>query len=302
MSGKLKPNSVSLSRKKKLASKTATASGSVMRKKNANSSSKNSSQGKKGGEKENVGADVDDEIDISNLDGASTTPITGSPYNSLGGMGMGGFGMGMMGGMNPMMMGMYGGGMGMYGMGNQWVMSLNQFLFGIQSVVFSLGQAMQIVGMNAQQLKHMYESVKGMVENAICKLNNMSLIEETFGVNGDEARRWMLGNEEDEHQRPLTQHEIIRRRRIAAIRWSMTLGVSYLLYKSIRKLIRALLYGRSGCHRRNLPAHQQYQNFNGGGYGINRFSGYGNGYGSGFGRHGFSQHHSQYGGAHSGYY
>ncbi|EJK49728.1 hypothetical protein THAOC_31366 [Thalassiosira oceanica] len=276
MSGKLKPNSVSLSRKKKLASKTATASGSVMRKKNANSSSKNSSQGKKGGEKENVGADVDDEIDISNLDGASTTPITGSPYNSLGGMGMGGFGMGMMGGMNPMMMGMYGG---------AWEC-----------------QAMQIVGMNAQQLKHMYESVKGMVENAICKLNNMSLMEETFGVNGDEARRWMLGNEEDEHQRPLTQHEIIRRRRIAAIRWSMTLGVSYLLYKSIRKLIRALLYGRSGCHRRNLPAHQQYQNFNGGGYGINRFSGYGNGYGSGFGRHGFSQHHSQYGGAHSGYY
>ena len=299
MSGKLKPNTVSLSRRSKSA-KTATASGSVMRKKNAKPSTKNSSKGKKGGEKENGGADVDDEIDTSNLEGASTTPITGSSYNSLGGMGMGGLGMGMMG-MNPMMMGMYGGGMGMYGMGNQWVMSLNQFLFGIQSVVFSLGQAMQIVGMNAQQLKHMYESVKGMVESAICKLNNMSVIEETFGVNGDEARRWMLGNEEDEHQRPLTQNQIIRRRRLAAIRWSMTLGISYLLYKSIRKLIRAILYGRSGGHQRNLPAHQQYQDYNGGGYGygMNRYSGYGSG--SGYGRHGFSQH-SQYGGAYGGYY
>ena len=299
MSGKLKPNSVSLSRRGRSAKTATTAPGSVVRNKNAKSSVKNSIKDKQGGDGE--AALVEDEIDTSNLDGASTTPITGSSYNSLGGMGMGGMGMGMgmMGGMNPMMMGMYGGGMGMYGMGNQWVMSLNQFLFGIQSVVFSLGQAMQIVGMNAQQIKHMYESVKGMVDNAICKLHNMS-IEETLGVNGDEARRWMLGNEENEHQRPLTQNEIIRRRRLAAIRWSMTLGISYLLYKSIRKLIRALMGGRNGGHRRNLPAHQ-YQNFDGGGYGMNRHSGYGNSYGSGFGRQGFSQH-SQYGGAHGGYY
>ena len=93
-----------------------------------------------------------------------------TPYSGgYGGMGMGGmYGMGM-GGMG--FGGMYGMGMGGMGMGSQWLMSFNQLLFGIQSVVFSLGQAVQIVGMNAQQIRHVYESVRGMVENALVKVD-----------------------------------------------------------------------------------------------------------------------------------
>merc|ERR1719203_1861825 len=96
--------------------------------------------------------------------------------------------------------GMYGG-MGNYGaMGMPWIMSLNQFLFGIQSVVFSLGQAVQIVGMNAQQIRHVYESVKGMVENAVGQVHKWgslpAALEGGIGAKGDGARRWMMGDDD----------------------------------------------------------------------------------------------------------
>ena len=154
------------------------------------------------------------------------------------------------------------GGMGMGGgmMGSQYLMSLNQFLFGIQSVVFSLGQAVQIVGMNAQQIKGLYESVKGMVENAlgqVNKLGSMSVEEvmgTSLGVKGEGAKRWMLGEDEAEgdcstaegEENILTQSEIIRRRRLAAFRWTVTLATSYCLYRGVRRLIRALIYGGGG--------------------------------------------------------
>ena len=67
---------------------------------------------------------------------------------------------------------MYGGGTYGGGMGSQWLMSLNSTLFGIQSVVFSLGQAVQIVGMNAQQIRHVYDGIRGMLESALGHVND----------------------------------------------------------------------------------------------------------------------------------
>ena len=293
---------------------------------------------------------VDDEIHTEESAATASQDTTNnSNTGSLGGTGMMGMGMGYsgmgmmspysMGMMSPYSMGMMGmGGMGM--MGSQWLFSLNQFLFGIQSVVFSLGQAVQIVGMNAQQMKQMYESVKGMVENAIGQVNQwgqMDKWEEITGLKGEEARRWMMGGDYDEDEiggtkynnselqhgvenrrerKILTQNEIIRRRRVAAFRWTVTLTISYFLYKGVRRLIRMLLFGSRGNGRRQLASsdmQQQYrmggmtnQYYGGGmgmggqgGYGMSRYSSYG---GGGYGRRNYNAGYDAYGGGGGDYY
>ncbi|KAL7519338.1 hypothetical protein ACHAWX_004105 [Stephanocyclus meneghinianus] len=283
---------------------------------------------------------VDDEVDTTNaLEQSPTTTsqqdTTYNPYGSaMGSMGLmsGLYGGGMMG----MMPGMYGmGGMGMYGgmmggmMGSQWLFSLNQFLFGIQSVVFSLGQAVQIVGMNAQQIRSVYESIKGMVENAFGQVHEWgklsswdNVAEEVLGSRKDIARRWILGDDEniseindssaDRNQQAYTANEIIRRRRLAALRWSLTLSISYLLYRSLRRLIRTLILGNdSSRYSGDYSPHgyaggrvgNQYSIMSGrtGGYYHDNMNGYGSsglGYG---GRTHYDPYSQSYGGP-SGYY
>ncbi|KAL7470890.1 hypothetical protein ACHAXS_011171 [Conticribra weissflogii] len=219
------------------------------------------------------GVDEEIHLDGSGVDDAhgeatSSSIPTGTSYGGYGSMGYGGgmMGMGMMPGMYGGM-GMYGMGMGMgmYGggmMGSQWLFSLNQFLFGIQSVVFSLGQAVQIVGMNAQQIRHVYDSMKGMVENAVgqvnewCKISSLEDIGELLDSKklGTNGKRWISRGKNEavipegvrlnaEEEEILTQTEIIRRRRLAAFRWTLTLSMSYILYKAIRRLVRALIFG-----------------------------------------------------------
>ena len=257
---------------------------------------------------------VDEEIhtDTTNNTSDDTTQLNNTSY----GMGMGGMnsmmmspysmgmgGMGMMGGMYG---GMYGG-MGM-GMGSQWLTSLNQCLFGFQSLIFSLGQAVQIVGMNAQQLHHVYDSIKGMIENVLGQVNSKlgCSIEELLGVKNSNKQgkngslRGMLGNNENStstedgegEDEIITQNEIIRRRRVAAFRWTISLATSYLLYKGVRKLIRTLIFGGGDSHRHSsIQQQQQYQGSNGyGQYGSGMSSGYSNG------GYGMSRYNSGYGG------
>ena len=252
----------------------------------------------------------DDTIQLNNTSDGSMgmNSMMMSPYS----MGMGG--MGMMGGMYG---GMYGG--GMYGMGSQWLTSLNQCLFGFQSLIFSLGQAVQIVGMNAQQLHHVYDSFKGMIENVVGQVNSKlgCSVEELLGVNknnhrGNGSLRGMLGNNENQNSTTtededeiITQNEIIRRRRVAAFRWTISLATSYLLYKGVRRLIRTLILGGGDSQQRHSPIQQQqqYQGSTGyGQYGSSMSSGYGSGsYGmsrydsGGYGR-GYGQRHYDQGG------
>lgn len=244
--------------------------------------------------------------------------------------------MGMMGGMGMMgmMPGMYGlGGMGMYGgggmMGSQWLMSLNQFLFGVQSVVFSLGQAVQIVGMNAQQIRHVYESVKGMVENALGQVNKLGQASSWEEVAGQVLGSKVMGegngersngstspvddNEREGEEEILTQNEIIRRRRLAAFRWTMSLSMSYVVYKTVRRLVRALLFGGGAnqVDRGNYQMQQHSQGYYGGGGMSNQYGmmggtrgRYHNQYGDGINRYGGNQYdqYSQGYGDTSGYY
>lgn len=256
---------------------------------------------------------------------SSSSSPTSASYGGYGGMGYGGgmMGMGMMPGMYGGM-GMYGMGMGMgmYGggmMGSQWLFSLNQFLFGIQSVVFSLGQAVQIVGMNAQQIRHVYDSMKGMVENAVGQVNEwckISSLEDIGGVLGSkklgiDAKSWISGGDDEgrireqgslktEEGEILTQSEIIRRRRLAAFRWTLTLSISYILYKAIRRLVRALIFGNRSMPSRGgqlqdsmMSSSYQMQQARGyGDYGgMMGIQPYGNGLRYGGGNYGsYSQH------------
>jgi hypothetical protein len=264
--------------------------------------------------------EVDDEVDTSNA--AETSPSTpqNATLNSYGGLGYGGSMMGM--GMMPGMMGMMGGYGGMmgYGMGmmpgSQWIFSLNQFLFSIQSVIFSLGQAVQIVGMNAQQIRHVYDSIKGMVENALGQVNEWGKLsswedvaEEVLGSRKDDAKRWILGDEnshdndetQDEWKEPLSEHEIIRRRRLAAFRWTLTLSLSYIAYRTVRRLIRALFLGsepnRYGRDQYSRALPHQYMHGGRGGYQYGNIFG-SSGYG---GRSYYDSYSPDYGGM-GGYY
>jgi hypothetical protein len=274
----------------------------------------------------------------------------------MGGMGM--YGMG----------GMYGGGMGMgMGMGSAMMgplMSLNQFLFGIQSVVFSLGQAVQIVGMNAQQIRHVYEGMRGMIESVLGHLNDklglavgISSFDDVIecakggGVGGGGpvggAMRWLsvsgvdeehhihddesssrAGGGEDRANHVPTHADIVRRRRLAAFRWTISLTASYFLYRAARRLIRGLIHGSDAGGRigggGNDYMHHHPQSNNGyhgdmgrGGGSNNQYyfgsdgmmrGGYGHGsnrYNSGHGQRGYShdQYYSQgYGDMNGGYY
>ena len=120
----------------------------------------------------------------------------------------------------------------------------------------------------------------------------------------------------DEERKILTHNEIIRRRRLAAFRWTMTLTVSYFLYRGVRRLIRMVLYGSRGNGRRQLASsdmhmQQQYNGMGGmsnqyygggqgsygmggqGGYGMSRYSSYG---GGGYGRRNYNAGYQDMGG------
>lgn len=155
-----------------------------------------------------------------------------SPFygNAFGG-GMYGLGAGMYGGAG----GMYGGMMG--GGGGGPVSSLNQFLFGIQNVIFSLSQAVQIIGMNTEAVKHLLESATVMFDHAVATWRELHALEaEQRQTETPEARK--------------------RRRRLRALRWALLVGVSYAGYQLVRKLVGATANAllRQQPQRRPLPA------------------------------------------------
>ena len=217
----------------------------------------------------------------------------------MGGYGMGGYGMNMMGGMGM-------------GMGGSYLFSLNQLLFSIQSVVFSTSQAIQIVGMNAQQIQNVLASLRGTLEHCVGSIKDYPVEEVVQGVLGSEAKQWFLGDskqggvdddERGEREPLLSEEEIVRRRRLQAFRWTMALTLSYVTYRTIRKLIRMLILGGDSSRGYASHGYGNHGYLNGGGYtgrGYGRRGGYGydNGYyGGGYGGR---SHYDPYGG--SGYY
>lgn len=152
-----------------------------------------------------------------------------APYGTnFGGM----YGMGGGGGYG--MIPPYGGGgaagMMMMGMGGGPLSGLTQFLMGVQNVVFSLGQAVQIVGLNAEAVQHLLESVVCMFDHAAATWHEMQRLEvEARVAESDEMK--------------------IRRRRLRALRWALSAAATYAGYAVIRKLLLSL-QGR----RRRPPA------------------------------------------------
>ena len=133
----------------------------------------------------------------------------GGMYGGYGGMGMYGGGFGGMGGM----MSPY------YGMMSPGPLSgLNQLLFSVQSVIFSLGQAVQIIGMNAQGLRQLFESATSIFDHAIETWQEMQLLEQ---------RARHLETPQDRK----------RRARLRALRMALVAGISYLGYRLVRRLL-----------------------------------------------------------------
>ena len=145
------------------------------------------------------------------------------PYMS-GGMYGGGL-MGMNNGfMNPMM-----GGMGMM-MGNN---NFSSLVFNFQQLVFSASQAIQVVGMNAEVLKQIANSIK-----------DMSItLNESARIFVKEVSN-QIASENEKRNMKDTREEKKRRRKLKVIRWSMALVGSYALYRLVK-----LLFGK----RRNHP-------------------------------------------------
>ena len=182
---------------------------------------------------------------ITNGNDLSSSMVASSPYGTAsggyGGMngmyGGGMYGGGMYGGGLGGMYGGYGGGMmsPYYGMMSAGPLSgLNQFLFSVQSVIFSLGQAVQIIGMNAQGLRQLFESAMSMFDHAVETWHQMQVLEER-------AR-----HSETEEDRK-------RRARLRALRMALVAGISYLGYKLVRRLLfpkrparPAIGYGQTG--------------------------------------------------------
>ena len=197
------------------------------------------------------------------------------------------------------------GGMGMYGNNflSSTMISLNQFLFGIQSLIFSVSQAVQIVGMNAEQIKGVVGSLREVMDKSLKGLD----WERLSGVLEKDGRfRGVLGNTTDENGDRLTEEEIVHRRRLAAFRWTVTLTLSYAAYRMVRRLIRALIFGGHGGQYGGRGYSASYNGgrysspYGGMGYGRRGgYGSYGSGYGYGGGYGGMSQY-DPYGG--SGYY
>lgn len=167
-------------------------------------------------------------LNANTLSQSLYNPTAGSLYGVPGGFG-----------------GYYGGGTG-YGGGYNYygqlpplgpMSSLNQFLFGVQSVIFSLSQAVQIIGMNTEAVKHLFESVSAMFDHAVASWQEMRALEfQARDVETPEARK--------------------RRRRLRSLRWALACAITYAGYSVIRKLL-------SSARRRTkryLPAGTSMQN------------------------------------------
>lgn len=187
---------------------------------------------------------------VGGLNNNALSPYFGNAL--LGGLGGGGAG-GMYGAMGGA--GMYGGGgygmMGMPPYGGGPMTGVTQALLGVQNVIFSLGQAVQIVGMNAEAVKHLLESAVSMLDHAVATWREMRVLEAEYCRQEQESEAAKK-----------------RRRRLRALRWALTASVAYAGYAVVRKLLQSYCSRRArrqptaieggGPYHNNNNNYQQY--------------------------------------------
>ena len=149
-----------------------------------------------------------------------------NPSNSMYGN-YGGFGGNSMMMMPPTLPMFGGGGAGPFS-------TITNYLLGIQNVIMSIGQVVQIVSFNASSLQQLCESVLAMFEHAIRswheqqQQNRLLKRDNTGGI-------WNDNNDvrtPEEIQKALQQ-----RRRLRALRYTVTIAISYAIYSIIRKVL-----------------------------------------------------------------
>ncbi len=113
--------------------------------------------------------------------------------------------------------------------------SLNQMLFGVQTLIVSLGQAVQIIGMNTQALHQVVQSMTSMFDHAAATFYELQ-----------SQHALLQGEKESEDMKK-------KRRRLQALRWALVTGVSYAVYRIIRRI----LVASRGKNKRNYYLTQQ---------------------------------------------
>eukprot|EP00535_Pseudo-nitzschia_heimii_P008667 CAMPEP_0197180080 /NCGR_PEP_ID=MMETSP1423-20130617/4818_1 /TAXON_ID=476441 /ORGANISM="Pseudo-nitzschia heimii, Strain UNC1101" /LENGTH=336 /DNA_ID=CAMNT_0042630101 /DNA_START=32 /DNA_END=1042 /DNA_ORIENTATION=+ len=143
------------------------------------------------------------------LDASALAPYGGigtvSPYGLYGGAGS-------MMPPSPYM------GMGMNTMGLPYLSGFNQMVYNIQSIVFSISNAIHVIGANQEALRHAWESLNQMIENAVVTFHEMRALESV----------------EREFE---TDEEREKRKRLKVLRYAFVFGGSWLAYKLIRNLL-----------------------------------------------------------------
>jgi hypothetical protein len=113
--------------------------------------------------------------------------------------------------------------------------TITNYLLGIQNVIMSIGQVVQIISFNASSLQQLCESILAMMEHAIQswhdqQQNHTKRLKHTSNDNK---------NESDNHEdlSPEEQQRVIQQqRRLRALRYTITIAISYIGYTIIRKL------------------------------------------------------------------
>ena len=121
-------------------------------------------------------------------------------------------------------------GMGMNTMGLPYLSGFNQMVYNIQSIVFSISNAIQVIGANQEALRHAWESLNQMIENAVVTFHEMRALESIE-----------RGSE--------TKEEREKRKRLKVLRYAFVFGGSWLAYK----LIRNLLFRKRSLQQRKYP-------------------------------------------------
>ena len=139
-----------------------------------------------------------------------------SVYGNYGGLNNNNMNHSMMTMMMPPPLPMVGGGGGPFS-------SITNYLLGIQNVILSIGQVVQIISFNASSLQQLCESILAMFEHAVKSWQ-------------EQQQQHLLVNETvtttEEQQRVKRQQQ----RRLRALRYTITMAMSYIGYTIIRKL------------------------------------------------------------------
>jgi hypothetical protein len=113
--------------------------------------------------------------------------------------------------------------------------TITNYLLGIQNVIMSIGQVVQIISFNASSLQQLSESILAMIEHAIRSWHEQQQQQSNQRLwNPSTADAW--NNNNNGRTPEEIQKEEKMQRRLRALRYTVTIALSYIGYSIIRKV------------------------------------------------------------------